>query len=275
VPRHAAKKRVDLLLVGQGLAESLEQARALILEGLVATSAGLVLKPGAVLPDTAALEVRQGLPYVSRGGLKLAHALDCFAVPVSGLVGLDVGASTGGFTDCMLQRGARRIYAVDVGYGQLHYRMRQDPRVVVMEKRNARYPFSLPEAVDVITIDVSFISLTLVIPPVVQHLKDGCFVVTLVKPQFEAGRGEVGRGGVVKNPHTHARVLGRVILWAVAQGLRVRNLCPSPILGDRGNREFFLLLQKPKIRSAASYQPSATPPLPSGEAERLRLNAEC
>jgi 23S rRNA (cytidine1920-2'-O)/16S rRNA (cytidine1409-2'-O)-methyltransferase len=122
--------------------------------------------------------------------------------------------------------------------------------------------------VDVITIDVSFISLTLVIPPVVQHLKDGCFVVTLVKPQFEAGRGEVGRGGVVKNPHTHARVLGRLILWAVVQGLRVRDLSPSPILGDRGNREFFLLLQKPKKRSAVSYQPSATPQVASGEAER-------
>ena len=268
MPKRAAKKRADLLLVDQGLAESRERAQALILEGLVATPAGPVLKPGAVLPETAALEVRRGLLYVGRGGLKLAHALDYFAVPVSGLVGLDVGASTGGFTDWLLQQGARRVYAVDVGYGQLHYRLRKDPRVVVMERRNARYPLSLPELVDIITIDVSFISLILVIPSVLQHLKDGCFVVALVKPQFEAERGEVGRGGVVKNPHTHATVLGRLILWAVAQGLRVRDLCPSPILGDRGNREFFLLLQKPKKRSAVSYQPSATSPVPSGEAER-------
>jgi len=267
VPRRTAKKRADILLLDLGLAESRDQARALILEGRVSTPAGPVLKPGAVLPDTATLEVHRGLPYVGRGGLKLAHALDCFAVPVSGLVGLDVGASTGGFTDCLLQRGASRVYSVDVGYGQLHYRLRQDPRVVVMEKHNARYPFTLPEQVDIVTIDVSFISLTLVILPVVQHLKGGCPVVVLVKPQFEAEQKEVGRGGVVKNPHTHARVLGKLIRWAVAQGLRVRNLCPSPILGDRGNREFFLLLQKPKKRSEVGYQPSDTPPLPSGEAE--------
>ena len=250
MPRRAGRKRADVLLVDRGLAESQEQAQALVMEGLVFTPAGRVSKPGTSLPDTAALEVRGRLPYVSRGGLKLAHALDSFGLPVNDLVGLDVGASTGGFTDCLLQRGARRVYAVDVGYGQLSYRLRQDPRVVVMEKLNARYSFSLPEAVDIITIDVSFISLTLVTPSVIRHLQDGRFVIALVKPQFEARPEEVGRGGVIKDPHVHARVLGRMIVWAVDQGLRVRNLCASPILGDAGNREFFLLLQKPSSDAA-------------------------
>ena len=178
------------------------------------------------------MDVRGGLPYVSRGGVKLAHALDVFNLSPEGLTVLDVGASTGGFTDCLLQRGAQRVYALDVGRGQLNYRLRRDP-------------FDLPEAVDLATIDVSFISLTLVIPSVAQHLRKGCYVAALVKPQFEARREEVGRGGIVKDPAVHARVLGRCIAWAVDQGLRVRNLCASPILGDAGNREFFLLLQKP------------------------------
>jgi 23S rRNA (cytidine1920-2'-O)/16S rRNA (cytidine1409-2'-O)-methyltransferase len=240
-----SKKRADLLLVERGLSPSREQAQALIMEGLVFTPAGRVLKPSASLPDTTPLEVQGRLPYVSRGGLKLAYALDSFELSVEGLTALDVGASTGGFTDCLLQRGARKVYAVDVGYGQLAHRLRQDHRVAVMERHNARYPFELPEPVDLVTIDVSFISLTLVILPVVNHLKDGCYMAALVKPQFEAKKEEVGRGGVIKDPQVHARVLGRMIVWAVGQGLRVRNLCASPVLGDAGNREFFLLLQKP------------------------------
>jgi 23S rRNA (cytidine1920-2'-O)/16S rRNA (cytidine1409-2'-O)-methyltransferase len=244
MPDRRSKKRADLLLVERGLSPSREQAQALIMEGLVFTPAGRVLKPGAALPDTTPLDVRGRLPYVSRGGLKLAHALDSFGLPVEGRAALDVGASTGGFTDCLLQQGARKVYAVDVGYGQLDHRLRQDPRVSVMEKRNARYPFELPEPVDLVTIDVSFISLSLVIPPVATHLKAGCYIVALVKPQFEARKEEVGRGGVIKDPQVHARVLGRMIVWAVGQGLRVRNLCASPIFGDAGNREFFLLLQK-------------------------------
>lgn len=261
-------------MVEKGLAESREQAQVLIMEGLVFTPGGRVLKPGAFVSEGTLLEVRGRLPYVSRGGLKLAHALDRFALPVNDLVALDVGASTGGFTDCLLQRGARRVYAVDVGYGQLSYRLRQDPRVVVMEKLNARYPFDLPEAVDIVTIDVSFISLTLVMPSAVQHLKasppgplsikdgegvggEAGFIVALVKPQFEASPKEVGRGGVIKDPRIHATVLGRMIVWSVSQGLRVRDLCPSPILGDAGNREFFLLLQKPHsgLASAATSAP--------------------
>jgi 23S rRNA (cytidine1920-2'-O)/16S rRNA (cytidine1409-2'-O)-methyltransferase len=215
------------------------------MEGLVFAPAGRVLKASSVLAETTPVEVRGRLPFVSRGGVKLAHALDVFAVSAQGLVALDVGASTGGFTDCLLQRGATRVYAVDVGHGQLHQRLREDPRVSVMEKINARYPFVLAEKVDLITMDVSFISLTLVLPAAMEHLMPGQPVVALVKPQFEAEKGAVGRGGVIRDPQVHARVLGRVVSWAVAQGWRVRNLCPSPIQGDAGNREFFLLLQKP------------------------------
>ena len=239
-----ARKRADVLLVEKGLCQSREQAQRLIMAGQVFTATGRVLKPSAALSTSVALEVRQRLPYVGRGGLKLAHALDFFNVAVRDMTVLDVGASTGGFTDCLLQRGARKVYALDVGHGQLSYSLRQDPRVVVMERLNARYPFELPEPVDLVTIDVSFISLSLVIPSVVTHLKDRCNIIALVKPQFEAQKGEVGRGGVVRDPQVHARVLGRTIAWAVEQGLRVRNLCPSPILGDAGNREFFLLLGK-------------------------------
>ncbi len=243
-PRRAAKRRADLLLAERGLAESREQAQALIMAGLVYTPAGPVAKPGTPLAADTSLEVRGRLPYVGRGGVKLAHALGRFDLDVAGLTALDVGASTGGFTDCLLQRGARRVYAVDVGHGQLSHKLRQDPRVAVMEKLNARYPFPLPESVDIVTVDVSFISLALVLPPALEHLKPGGLVVALVKPQFEAAPQDVGRGGVVKDPKIHAQVLGRMIIWAVEHKVRVRNLCPSPILGDAGNQEFFLLLQK-------------------------------
>ena len=242
--KRPARKRADLLMVTRGLAESREQAQQLIMEGLVFTPSGRVTKASSTLPEATALEVRGRLPYVGRGGLKLAHALDAFALSIQGLVALDVGASTGGFTDCLLQRGARRVYALDVGHGQLDYRLRGDPRVTVMEKCNARHLFQLPEPVDLITVDVSFISISLVLPPALEHLRDRCYVVVLVKPQFEARKEEVGRGGVIKDPQVHARVLGRTIAWAVGRGLRLRNLCASPILGDAGNREFFLLLQK-------------------------------
>ena len=238
------KQRADLLLVARGLAESREQAQTLIMEGLVFTTSGRVAKSSSLLPGKAELEVRGRLPYVGRGGLKLAHALDEFGLSLQGLVALDLGASTGGFTDCLLQRGAKRVYAVDVGHGQLDYRLRQDARVVVMVKRNARYPFELPERVDLVTIDVSFISLKLVIPQALGHLRAGRCLVALVKPQFEAPRHDVGRGGVIKDPQVHAQVLAKAIVWTVDNGLRLRNLCASPILGDAGNKEFFLLLQK-------------------------------
>lgn len=239
-----ARQRADLLLVANGLAESREQAQTMIMEGLVFTPAGRVAKASSLLPRKTELEVRGRLPYVGRGGLKLEHALDRFGISPQGLVALDLGASTGGFTDCLLQRGAKTVYALDVGHGQLDYRLRQDERVVVMEKRNARYPFELPEPVDLVTVDVSFISLKLVIPQALEHLRHGSFLVALVKPQFEAPKNEVGRGGVIKDPQIHAQVLAKTIVWAVEYGLRLRDLCASPILGDAGNKEFFLLLQK-------------------------------
>ena len=241
----AAKIRADLLLFERGLAESRERAQALIMEGVVYTPTGRVLKAGSTLSADVDLEVKGRLPFVSRGGLKLAHALDEFQLDVSGLIVLDVGASTGGFTDCVLQRDANKVYAVDVGHGQLHYGLRKDERVSVMEKTNARYPFELPELVDLIVMDVSFISIGMVIPEVIRHLKQGHYIVSLVKPQFESQRDQVGRGGVIKDPKVHASVLGKIVNWAVGQDIRVRNICRSPIQGDSGNREFFILLEKP------------------------------
>ncbi|MDE2778981.1 MAG: TlyA family RNA methyltransferase [Chloroflexota bacterium] len=239
------KRRADVLLAEKGLAESREQAQVLIMEGLVFAPAGRVLKASSALAEDVPLEVRGRLPYVSRGGLKLAGALDEFSLDVEGKTCLDVGASTGGFTDCLLQRGATHVFAVDVGHGQLHHRLRRDSRVTVMEKVNARHPYDLPAPADLVVVDVSFISLALVLPPAVTHLRGGGHIVALVKPQFEASRGEVGRGGIVRDPKVHASTLGKMVLWATNQGLRIRGLCPSPILGDKGNREFFLWLQKP------------------------------
>ena len=241
----SAKIRADRLLVERGLAESRERAQALIMEGVVYTPSGRVLKAGSTIPGDVELEVKGRLPFVGRGGVKLAHALDQFKLDVTGLIVLDVGASTGGFTDCLLQRGARRVYALDVGHGQMDYGLRQDPRVTVLEKINARHPFELPEPVDLVTMDVSFISLTLVVPEAARHLNPGRYIAALVKPQFEAPKEQVGRGGVIKDPKVHAAVLGKMVNWAVGQGLRVRNICRSPIQGDAGNQEFFLLLQKP------------------------------
>lgn len=247
MPQKERKVRADRLLYARGLAESREQAQALIMAGAVFAPAGRVLKPGAALPESTPLELRGRLPYVSRGGLKLAGALDAFGLDVAGRIALDVGASTGGFADCLLQRGARRVYALDVGHGQLHHKLRQDDRVILREKCNARHPYALPEPVDLAVIDVSFISLTLVLPPAAAHLRPGGWLAALVKPQFEAGRAQVGRGGLVKDPKIHAAVLGKTALWALEQGWRLRNMCRAPITGDKGNQEFFILLQKPGL----------------------------
>ena len=220
------------------------------MEGLVFHPGGSrVLKPGTPMPVDSSLEVRGGLPYVSRGGLKLAHALDEFVLNVNGLVALDVGASTGGFTDCLLQHGAHKVYSLDVGRNQLDYRLRKDPRVVSMEGVNAHFPFLLQGAeeqpqVDLISVDVAFISATKVILTAVQHLKRNGSIVVLVKPQFEAQRHEVGRGGVIKDPVVHAAVLARFVAWVVKAGFRLRGLVSSPIYGDKGNQEFLMLLQK-------------------------------
>ena len=229
-------------MVEWGLAETRAKAQALIMAGEVLIDGSPAAKPGTLVSEDVEFTVKEPLPYVSRGGIKLAHALDTFQMNVSGVVAADIGASTGGFTDCLLQRGAKKVYAIDVGYGQLDYRLRQDKRVAVMERVNARYPVSLPEKVGLATIDLSFISVTKVIPAVAGLLRENGDLLVLIKPQFEAKRAEVGKGGVIKDPQTHARVLGRFIKWAVAQKLRLKGLTASPILGSSGNREFFLRL---------------------------------
>lgn len=234
--------RLDVLLVQRGLAESRERAKKLIMAGEVVVNDRVVDKPGARVPSKAVIRVRRGLPYVSRGGIKLEAALEQFHLDVRGLVVADVGASTGGFTDCLLKRGAAKVYAIDVGYGQLAWRLRRDPRVVVMERTNVRYLEGLPELIDLATVDTSFISLELVLPAVQRFLRPGGRIVALVKPQFEAGREHVGKGGVVRDPAIHRAVLQRICRWAVRNGLRVEGLMPSPLRGPAGNVEFLLLL---------------------------------
>ena len=236
------KKRLDLLLVERGLAGTREQARALIMAGLVTLHGEILDKPGTKLEESAELLVAAPPKYVSRGGEKLERALDAFQLDVSGRVAVDIGASTGGFTDCLLQRGAARVYAVDVGYGQLDWRLRSDPRVVVMERTNARYLTSLPEPVDLATVDASFISLRLVIPPVSRLLKQDGYMVVLVKPQFEAGREQVGKGGVVRDPRVHRAVLQGLVEWGDREGYGVRRVIASPIRGPAGNVEFLALV---------------------------------
>jgi len=228
--------------VTRELAENKIQAQALIMAGKVTASGKVVTKPGTQVDEDASLELAESLPYVSRGGFKLAHALDEFKLDVNSLTAMDVGASTGGFTDCLLQRGVKRVYAIDVGYGQLDYKLRQDPRVVVMERVNARYPLSLPEKVNIATIDLSFISVTKVLPNITAHLTQPGRIIVLFKPQFEAERKEVGKGGIIKDPQIHARVLGRFIVWATGHDLRLCGLVASPILGAEGNKEFLIFL---------------------------------
>ncbi len=241
----AGRSRLDVLLVERGLAESREKARATIMAGSVMVDERPALKAGTLVAPDADIRVLAGPQYVSRGGDKLAHALNVFALDVRGMTVVDVGASTGGFTDCLLQRGAARVYAVDVGRGLLDWRLRQDPRVVVMEKVNVRHLESLPEKADLSTVDVSFISLEKVVPPIVSLLREGARVVALVKPQFEAQRKEVGKGGVVRDPQIHAAVLGRFIAWCAGRRLRLLGLTTSPLRGPAGNKEFFVLLGLP------------------------------
>jgi 23S rRNA (cytidine1920-2'-O)/16S rRNA (cytidine1409-2'-O)-methyltransferase len=242
------KQRLDNLLVSRELAENKSRAQALIMAGKVTVSGKVITKPGIQVDEDASLELAEKLPYVSRGGFKLAHALDEFKLDVTSLTAMDIGASTGGFTDCLLQRGAKRVYAIDVGYGQLDYKLRQDPRVVVMERVNAHYPFSLPEKANIATIDLSFISVTKVIPNVIEHLAPPGYMIILLKPQFEAERKEVPKGGIIKDSQVHARVLGRFIVWATDHDLRLRGLVASPILGAEGNKEFLVFLTPSRIK---------------------------
>ncbi|MFC1958436.1 TlyA family RNA methyltransferase [Chloroflexota bacterium] len=238
-----AKRRIDSLLVERELVESRTKAQALIMAGEVMVGGKAVTKSGTLVAEEAAITVIEPPPFVSRGGLKLDYALNLFQLDVSSKVVADIGASTGGFTDCLLKRGASRVYAIDVGYGQLDYRLRKDSRVVVIERVNARYPINLPEKVDLATMDVSFISVEKVIPPVVQLVKENGYLLVLIKPQFEAKREEVGKGGVIKQPVLHARVLGRFIAWMIEHSFRLGGLVASPILGASGNKELFLLLK--------------------------------
>ena len=250
------KTRLDLLLVARGLAATRERARALILAGQVrvdtpSSHAGAALKAGTLVADDAAVSLAvPDHPYVGRGGLKLAHALETFALDPCGCVALDVGASTGGFTDVLLQRGATRVVALDVGHNQLAWSLRTDPRVVVLEKINARTLTAdqlgpdAPVAFDLITIDVSFISLRLVLPALVPLLSRTGHLVALVKPQFEAGREDVGAGGIVRDAAVHERVVADVVAEAARLGLTHRGTTPSPIAGAEGNREFLTLFTR-------------------------------
>lgn len=242
-----AKLRLDQLLVKQGLVESREKGRALIMAGSVYVNDKRVDKPGTPVQEENQIEIKgKSLPYVSRGGLKLEKALQSFALDVQDKVIIDIGASTGGFTDCALQNGAVKSYAVDVGYGQLAWTLRQDPRVVNLERKNARYltPEDIPEQVDLITIDVAFISLEKILPAISTFLKDGGQIMALIKPQFEAGREKVGKKGVVRDPEVHREVIKCILEFSKVSGFTIQGLDYSPITGPEGNIEFLLLLEK-------------------------------
>jgi len=242
--------RIDRLLVERGLVASRERARRLVMAGAVLVEDRPVTKAGAEVPDDAEVRLRGAdSPWVSRGGEKLAGALEAFALAVEGRIALDVGASTGGFTDCLLQRGARQVIAVDVGYGQLAWKLRQDPRVVVLERTNARTLTAdlLPAGPDLAVVDVSFISLATVLPAIAAVVQPGATIVALVKPQFEVGRGRVGKGGVVRDPALRAEAVATVRRAAEALRLIVRGEAESVLPGPKGNREVFLLLATPAV----------------------------
>lgn len=246
------KERLDRLMVTKELVNSREKARALIMAGRVLVNSRRIDKPSAMIDEASDISIKGKLsPFVSRGGEKLEEALRMFSIKVEGKIALDVGASTGGFTDCLLQRGAKRVYAVDVGYGQLAWKLRTDQRVVPIERQNVRYinEDTIPEKVDLVTIDVSFISLKKVIPAVLPLLNIPGQMVCLIKPQFEVGKGEVGKRGVVKNPQKHQRVIGEITTFARELNLFVNGIIESPILGQEGNREFFIYLTNHPLSS--------------------------
>ena len=243
----SAKERLDKLMVQRQLAGSRERARALILAGRVVVDDRTVDKVGTQVDAAASIRLRgEDIPYVSRGGVKLARALEDFALEVVGRTAIDVGASTGGFTDCLLQNGAEQVFAVDVGYGQLAWKLREDSRVVNLERTNIRNltAAQLGTMPDLAVIDASFISLEKVLPATLALLAPGSDIVALIKPQFEVGRGQVGKGGVVRDPEQHAQVVEKIRLLATQLGCQVVNLCESPILGPKGNREFLIHLRK-------------------------------
>ncbi|MCG6880781.1 MAG: TlyA family RNA methyltransferase [Deltaproteobacteria bacterium] len=241
------KWRLDKLMFQKGLVETREKARAMIMAGLVYVDDRKAVKAGHFFSESASIHLKEPEPpFVSRGGLKLEGAIKHFSMNVESLVLLDVGASTGGFTDCLLKRGAERIIAIDVGYGQFAWKLRQDPRVTVLEKTNIRYV--TPDKLDVLAqgavIDVSFISLKLVIPPVSRLLRDHAFIMALIKPQFEAGKGKIGKGGVVRDPAVHESVIADLTGFCETSEWSVQGVVPSALLGPKGNREFFIYLTR-------------------------------
>jgi 23S rRNA (cytidine1920-2'-O)/16S rRNA (cytidine1409-2'-O)-methyltransferase len=243
----AKKERIDKLLLKMEMVRSRERARALIMAGRVAVEGQTIDKPGTKVKVEAQIELRgEDHPFVSRGGIKLEGALEAFRIDPRGMVVMDVGASTGGFTDCVLQKGARKVYAVDVGYGQLAWKLQKDTRVVNLERRNIRYlkREEVQEEADLILIDTSFISIERFLPHLLGFLKDGGDLISLIKPQFEAGKGEVGKGGVVKDPALHQKVIERISQFSRGLGLRVDGVIESPLLGPKGNKEFFIHLKK-------------------------------
>ena len=249
LPSKSPKERLDKLLVARGLAETRTKAQALILAGQVFSAQQRLEKSGVLLPMDVELTLKETMPYVSRGGLKLAAALDHFNVEVAGFTCLDVGASTGGFTDCLLQRGAAKIVALDVGHGQLAWKIRQDPRVEVREHVNARFlqREDFYDPFDLVVCDVSFISLKLILPVLPPLVKASAQIITLIKPQFEVGRAEVGKGGIVRDEAAQQRVVNEIRAFAASVGLQARGVIDSPILGQDGNREFlccFMLKDK-------------------------------
>lgn len=240
------KHRLDLRLVEKGCISSRQRARAMIMAGKVFVNGQRIDKPGYSVSSKDLIECKaEEMPYVSRGGLKLEAALQHFGLAVTSATCIDVGASTGGFTDCLLQHGAKRIYAVDVGYGQLAWKIRQDPRVIVIERTNVRHltADAIPERVDIITIDVSFISLKIVVPAVRRFMKTGASILALIKPQFEVGKGQVGKGGVVRDPQLHQQIVQELSNFFNTQQLEARPVYRSPLVGPKGNREFFMLLR--------------------------------
>jgi 23S rRNA (cytidine1920-2'-O)/16S rRNA (cytidine1409-2'-O)-methyltransferase len=242
------RERLDKVLVQRGLAPSRERARSLLMAGVVLVDGRPRAKAGTLVRPEAAIRLTHDpQPYVSRGGLKLERALDFFRIDPRGKVVMDVGASTGGFTDCLLQRGARRVYAVDVGYGQLAWKLQQDPRVVNLQRRNIRSLEweEVGEEMDLVVVDTSFISLELVIPPILTFLAEGGGLLTLIKPQFEVGKGEVEKGGVVRDTEKHRQVVEKVIGFAEGQRLIPQGVVESPLQGPKGNREFFLYCERP------------------------------
>lgn len=253
----AGKLRIDRLLADRGLVESRERGQALILAGQILVNGQKQDKAGSLVPDDAEIRILgEVLPYVSRGGLKLAGALKEFGVSAEGKLVLDVGASTGGFTDCLLQHGAKKVYAVDVGYGQLAWKLRQDPRVVTIERVNIRAiePSLVPEPVDIAVIDVSFISLEKVVPSILQFLRPGAELVALIKPQFEVGKGQVGKGGIVRDEAARSAAVVRITDFIGALGFEVKGVISSPITGQDGNVEFLIHA----VKRPANSSPNTT-----------------